>query len=380
MVGVIEEHAPGGAYSIRGSDEFEENLALLSRGTPVKYDTDLSCATRSAFISRIQELVGDMIDESIAEAKGTWQTPHVRSIATDASDNLYLLVDPGTLKHRTVDIRKIAPAGNTTRLAAPILQSIDHSTFTIDRMGHPVVALYFDVYDVEPGADPDGVPWYGSHANRIAFTPSIGRVQLHAPIDSIAGDASNHFYATSGPDIVQFTLAGDLASFASIPQRNNSRTPHQPSYVAATPDGTLFVSNPSANAIFKVTPEKTVILLAGTLSKSGTTDGPGAEARFNSPKGLAVDRNGMIYVADSGNQTIRRISPDGRVSTFAGKPGKRGTVDGQGAAARLDLPSSIAIDSSGTLYVVNGEDNRIRKISPEGVVGTMNAQQFIDTP
>jgi sugar lactone lactonase YvrE len=118
---------------------------------------------------------------------------------------------------------------------------------------------------------------------------------------------------------------------------------------------------------------------AGTLGKSGTTDGPAAEARFNSPKGIAVDRNGTIYVADSGNQTIRRITSDGRVSTFAGKAGKRGTVDGQGTAARLDRPTSIAIDSSGTLYVANGEDNRIRKISPEGVVSTMNAEQFIHT-
>jgi NHL repeat len=324
----------------------------------VKYDTDLSCATRSAFISRIAELVRDMIDESIAEAKGIWQTPYVRSIATDASDNLYLLLDSGTLKHHTVDIRKIAPAGDTTRLAAPILQTIDHSTFTIDRTGNPVVGVDLDLYDVKPDIDPDGVPWYGSRTNRVALNTPIGRMQLHAPIDSIAGDASNHFYATSGPDIVQFTLAGDLALFASIPQRSKSRASYQPTYVAATSDGTLFVSNASANAVFKVTPEKTVTLLAGTLGKSGTTDGPAAEAQFNSPKGIAVDRNGTIYVADRGNQTIRRISPDGRVSTFAGKAGKRGTVDGQGTAARLDRPTSIAIDSSGTLYVANGEDNR----------------------
>jgi hypothetical protein len=320
-----------------------------------------------------------MIDESIAETKGTWQTPYVRSIATDASDNLYLLLDPGTLKHGAVDIRKITPAGNTTRVAAPILTTIDHGTFTIVRTGNPVVGVDFELYEVEPDIAADGVPWYGSHANRVAFGHSIGGVQLHAPIDSIAGDASNHFYATSGPDIVQFTLAGDLVAFASIPQRDKSRSPHQPSYVTATPDGTLFVSNSSANAVFKVTPEKTVTLLAGTLGKSGTTDGPAAEARFNSPKGIAVDRNGTIYVADSGNQTIRRISPDGRVSTFAGKAGKRGTVDGQGTAARLDRPTSIAIDSNGTLYVANGEDNRIRKISPAGIVSTMNAEQFIHT-
>jgi NHL repeat len=369
-----------GAYSIHGSDDYEEGFALLSRGTPVKYDTALSCATRSAYTSRLDEIVGDMINESIAEAKGTWQTPYVRSIATDASDNLYLLLDPGTLKHKSVDIRKITPAGNITRLAAPIFQTIDHGTFTIGRTGNPVVGVDFELYDVEPDIAPDRVPWYGDHVNRVAFSHFMGGVQLHAPIDSIAGDASNHFYAISGPDIVQFTLAGDLVVLASIPQRDKSRSRLQPSYVTATPDGSLFVSNSSINAIFKVTPEKTVTLLAGTLGKFGTTDGPAAEARFNAPKGLAVDRSGAIYVADSGNQIIRRITPDGLVSTFAGKAGQRGSVDGQGTAARLDRPTSIAIDSSGTLYVVNGEDNRIRKISPEGVVSTMNAQQFIDAP
>lgn len=369
-----------GAYSIVGSDDYEASFALLSRGTPVKYDTDLSCATRSALISRIEELVVDMIEESIAEAKGTWQTPYVRSIATDVSDNLYLLLDPGTLKHSDVDIRKITPEGNTTRLAAPIPQSITHVTFTIDRTGSPLLGVNFDLYNVEPDIGPDRVPWYGSHAHRVALIAPIGLVQRHGPIESIAGDPSNHFYAISGPDIVQFTLAGDLAPFARIPQLSKPGTPYQPSYIVATPDGTLYISNSSINAIFKVTPKKTVTLLAGTLGKPGTTDGLAAEARFKSPKGLAVDRNGAIYVADSGNQTIRRIAPDGRVSTFAGQPGKRGTVDGQRMAARLDQPTSIAIDSGGTLYVANGQDNRIRKISPEGVVSTMNAQQFIDTP
>jgi len=66
------------------------------------------------------------------------------------------------------------------------------------------------------------------------------------------------------------------------------------------------------------------------------------------------------------------------VSPIAGKPGKRGTADGQGRAARFDSPASIAIDSGGTLYVASGADNRVRKVSPAGVVSTVNAQQFID--
>ena len=66
------------------------------------------------------------------------------------------------------------------------------------------------------------------------------------------------------------------------------------------------------------------------------------------------------------------------MSTFAGQPGRRGSVDGPGSAARLDRPASIAVDSTGTLYVVSGDDNQIRKISPEGVVSTIDAARFIE--
>ena len=371
-----------GAYSRDGSDDYEERFALLSRGSPVRFDSGLSCDTRWALLSRAQELAGDMIDESVAQADGTWRAPYVRSIATDAADNLYLLLAPGTIKHRAVDIRKITPSGTRTRVTAPISDP-EHCALTVDRRQHPVLTSGTDVYDIEPGVDPGDPLWAGSHADRVLLRQSsyaANRVDLRWSLDSIAGDASNHFYATNGANILQITLAGDLVAFASIPQRASRRDLHQPTYIAATADGTLFVSDPGSNTIFKVTPEKVLSRLAGTPGKSGTTDGPADKALFKSPRGLAVDRNGTLYVADSGNQTIRRISPDGQVVTFVGKPGKRGTLDGQGAKARLDRPTSIAIDSTGTLYVANGEDNLIRKISPDGVASTMNEQPFIDTP
>jgi len=77
-------------------------------------------------------------------------------------------------------------------------------------------------------------------------------------------------------------------------------------------------------------------------NETGAIDGPGNKALFSSPQGLVVDREGNLYVADSRNETIRRITPDGTVSTFAGKPGERGTVDGQGGSARFDSPTRRA--------------------------------------
>lgn len=140
----------------------------------------------------------------------------------------------------------------------------------------------------------------------------------------------------------------------------------------------MFLSDASLNIIETMTMEGALTVLAGVSGKAGSNDGAALRARFNAPRGLALSRDGTVYVADSGNHTIRRIEPDGKVSTIAGKPGRRATVDGRGASARLDSPDSIAIDSTGVLYVTNGSDNLIRKISQAGAVSTLNAQPIVD--
>lgn len=358
-------------YAEQGSDEYESYFMLMSQGGELKYDPELPCVTRYELLSRVKELVGDMLAESTAHADGTWQPPYVRSVATDASDNLYLLLAPGTIKHPAAEILEVTPSGDSIHLTAPVEESVDSGAFIIDRGGHVQLGAGPFAYDVVPDIDLADASWDSANARTVA---------LHTPIDSITRDASDHLYATSGPGILRFTLAGDLTSFADLPRSPEQPASHRPCYVVATADGTLYVADSSSNAIFEVTQGKAVILFAGTPGKSGATDGPGNKARFKSPQGIALDRNGTIYVADSGNQTIRRISPDGLVSTLAGKPGRRGTADGRGTSARFDHPISIAVDSTGTVYVTNGQDSLIRKISPEGVVSTLNARQLIDAP
>jgi hypothetical protein len=229
---------------------------------------------------------------------------------------------------------------------------------------------------VAPGNEPD--PGH-VELSRLAVAPDP--TVSHAQVDSIVVGANNHLFATIGPEILEITPPEAATSFVNIPRPTQGpRSSHQPSHIVVGSNGTLFVSDSSSHTIFKVTPEKVVTILAGTPGKSGAADGPGSKALFNSPEGLVLDREGTLYVADSGNQTIRRITPEGEVSTFVGRSGKRGTVDGQGKAARLDRPASIAIDSTGTLYVTNGDDNQIRKVSPAGVVSTVDAEQFIDAP
>ena len=101
----------------------------------------------------------------------------------------------------------------------------------------------------------------------------------------------------------------------------------------------------------------------------GSNDGPPNVARFNGPAGMAVDGSGYVYVADSSNYTLRKVAPDGTVSTLAGTAGQRGTADGQGAAARFWSPQGVALDPAGNVYVV--DDRAVRKVTPAGLVTTL---------
>lgn len=113
--------------------------------------------------------------------------------------------------------------------------------------------------------------------------------------------------------------------------------------------------------------------LAGRAS-IGAEDGSLAAARFNNPHGLAVDKNGNLYVADRGNHTVRQISRGGMVLTLAGAPGKAGFADGPGDVARFNSPTGIAVDPTGNIYVTDAGNYVIRKITPAGVVATVAGQ------
>ncbi len=145
-----------------------------------------------------------------------------------------------------------------------------------------------------------------------------------------------------------------------------------PSGIALDRHGNLYVADTGNHAIRKVTPQGQVTTLAGNGSP-GFADGPAAQARFDGPMGVAVDADGRVYVADTWNDRIRVIEPDGRVRTLAG--GERpGWQDGAGVQARFDTPTDLAFDAHGNLWVADLQNNALRTVTPAGMVSTVAGQ------
>jgi sugar lactone lactonase YvrE len=132
--------------------------------------------------------------------------------------------------------------------------------------------------------------------------------------------------------------------------------------------GDIYITDSNNNRIRKITPAGVVSTFAGK-GTIGSINGAGNIAQFNYPHGLALDGAGNMYVADAGNNKIRKITPDGVVSTLAGD-GVAGFVNGTGANAEFDFPDGITLDAAGNVYVSDGNNGCIRKITPAGVVST----------
>jgi len=142
-----------------------------------------------------------------------------------------------------------------------------------------------------------------------------------------------------------------------------------PTGVAVDSSGTMYVADSGNNRIRKITPGGVVTTLSGSGSAS-FSDGLGTAASFKTTTGVAVDSSGTVYVADNNNHRIRAITPAGAVSTFAGS-GVYGFSNGLGPAASFAYPAGVAVDSSGTVYVADFYNHRIRAITPGGIVSTL---------
>lgn len=241
---------------------------------------------------------------------------------TDAAGNVYI-ADASNHK-----IRKITPAGVVTTLAG--------STGG-DAIGTGAAAQFNYPYDV--AVDGSGnVYVVDTHNHKIKKVTPAGEVTL------LAGSTGGYADGT-----------GAAAQF------------YYPTGAATDAAGNVYVAEKDSHKIRKITPAGVVTTLAG--SSNGYADGTGTAALFSSPMNLTVDPDGNVYVVDHGNHKIRKITPGGVVTTFAGST--EGDTDGTGTAAKFRYPYSIDIDPSGNLWVIDTHNHKLKKITPNGVVTTV---------
>lgn len=201
-----------------------------------------------------------------------------------------------------------------------------------------------------------------------------GGVVVDSSGNVFVGDLDNHVIRKITPAGVVTTFAGSAGSAGSADGVGSGARFNTPFGLAFDGAGNLFVADLNNNTIRKISANGTVTTLAGAAGSGGRVDGTGSAARFNAPVGLAVDANGNVFVADTQNQTIRKITSGGVVTTIAGTGGSVGTADGVGAAARFNNPYGIVVDPSGNLFVSDTSNHTIRMITAGGVVTTVAGQ------
>ncbi|MGA2052591.1 MAG: immunoglobulin domain-containing protein [Opitutales bacterium] len=220
----------------------------------------------------------------------------------------------------------------------------------------------------------------GTYSGTSTATLNINAVTLAMSGDEFQCVVTNNFNgsATSSPATLTVnvsyavtTLAGLSGNAGSTDSSGGSPQFNGPNAVALDLGGNVYVADTNNNVIREITPGGAVTTIAGLAGTSGNTDGTGSAARFNNPTALTVDSGGNIYVADTNNDDIRKIAPGGVVSTLAGMPGVPGTLNGTGAGARFNGPSGIAVDNEGNLFVSDTNNHTIRKVTSAGNVTTI---------
>jgi hypothetical protein len=219
----------------------------------------------------------------------------------------------------------------------------------------------------------------GGTSTSNAATLTVTQAFLPFPV-AVAIDASGNLYVgdTSSDTIQKISSSGAIVSLAGSSGQTGTTDGsgaaarfNDPSGVISASDGVLSITDNANATIRRITTAGAVTTLAGSTTARGNVDGTGSAATFSSPVGIGLDSAGNLYVADSTNNTIRKITSSGVVTTLAGSGGVAGASDGAGSAARFNHPTGLAVDASGNVYVADSINNTIRKITSAGVVTTL---------
>lgn len=185
-------------------------------------------------------------------------------------------------------------------------------------------------------------------------------------------DYGNHLIRKISSDGIVSTVAGVAGAALSVDGTGSSAQFNGPVGILVHSSGDVLVTDYKGNSIRRMSPGGTVTTIAGGVK--GVLDGIGLSAQFDGPSGIAEDPSGNLFIVDQLNDTIRKMTPQGEVSTFAGSPKISGRVDGTGTAARFFLPTSLCVDRVGNVFVADNSNRLIRKVTPGGVVTTLGGR------
>ncbi|HZY36579.1 MAG TPA: gliding motility-associated C-terminal domain-containing protein [Mucilaginibacter sp.] len=205
----------------------------------------------------------------------------------------------------------------------------------------------------------------GKYTTNISDVATVSGVT--DPSTQVSVTPSGFDCSTLGPQIVSVTAVNGSFNAASDA---NSATFNHPFGITMDGAGNFYVTDQLGNTIRKITPNGTVSTLAGD-GKPISADGKGLSAGFDAPSGIVADKTGNLYVTDYNSGLIRKVAPDGTVTTIAGNNMGYAELDGLGTAASFNEPAGIAIDQQGNLYVADQGSSRIRKILPNYLVITI---------
>ncbi len=251
----------------------------------------------------------------------------------------------------TTPVVTVQPASNSSAAGASV-------SFTVDASGNPAPTYQWQRQAAGSTTWTD-LAEGGSYHGVLGATLTVS-----APTAAMSGDQFR---------CVTTSAVGSAASNPATLTVSGSATGQLQYPVALAVDGAgnLYVADAGNSTIRKINPAGQVATLAGLAGSVGSQDGTGSNARFNQPGGISADSAGNLYVADTGNATIRKITPAGVVTTVAGSAADRGNRDGTGGAAWFNSPSGIAVDGSGNLYVADAVSATVRKVTPDGTVSTL---------
>ncbi|MEU1409662.1 NHL repeat-containing protein, partial [Streptomyces sp. NPDC005728] len=255
-------------------------------------------------------------------------------VAMDGAGNLYIAE---VSNHR---VRKVTPNGIITTVAGN-----GQNGFVSD--GGPAVATKLNSpYSVAvDGAGNLYIADYGNHRVR--------KVTPNGIITTVAGNGQNGFVSDGGP-----AVATKL---------------NYPLGVAVDREGNLYIADQSNHRVRKVTPNGIITTVAGNGQAGFVSDGgPAVATKLHYPWGVAVDQDGNLYIGDRYNHRVRKVTPNGIITTVAGN-GQAGYVadGGPAVATSLNYPAAVAVDGAGNLYIGDGNNHRVRKVTTNGIITTV---------